>query len=84
MELGEPMAISTRTQEVQKPSLYTDVHFTPAQLMYLEHCFPNVVYNANSSESEMRHYFGQQAVVKQVRLRTRGLNASSDIPAPGR
>jgi hypothetical protein len=78
------MTITTRIQEGQKPSLYSDVHFTPAQLQYLEHCFPAVAYGASASEAEMRHYFGTQTVVRQVRLRTRGLNASSDIPSPGR
>lgn len=78
------MTITTRIQEGQRLSPYADVHFTPAQLQYLEHCFPAVAYGANASEAEMRHYFGTQTVVQQVRLRTRGLNASSDIPSPGR
>jgi len=74
--------ITTRmAQQINTPN---DVHFTPAQLQYLEYNFPNIVLNANSTEAEMRHYFGTQAVLRLVRLKTRGLNASSDIPSPGR
>lgn len=70
----------TRILEHNVRSAPVDVHFTPAQLQYLTGLFPNVVLNASATEADMRHYFGQQAVIRAVRLRTRGLNASSDIP----
>lgn len=65
-----------------------DVFFTVAQLNYLETLFPHVVLGATASESAMRHYFGQQAVIEAVRSRTRGLNArtvrvgADSIPTP--
>lgn len=67
-----------------------DVFFSASQLMYLENLFPHVVLGATSTESSMRHYFGQQAVIAEVRRRTRGLNAQTikhqtgDIPPPSR
>ena len=64
-----------------------DVFFTVAQLHYLETIFPHVVLGPNASESAMRHYFGQQAVIEAIRNRTRGLNArnisAGDIPTTG-
>jgi hypothetical protein len=78
-----------------KPDFST-VSFTVAQLQYLEHVFPDRVFYPNSSETEMRHYFGTRAVVEAVRSKTRGLNgrietntskrgggSPQDIPTPG-
>lgn len=65
-----------------------DVHFSTAQLKYLEALYPQTVYGAGASEAAMRHYFGQQAVIESVRSKTRGLSANvlpSDphgIPTP--
>lgn len=75
---------------------FSAVSFTVAQLQYLEHLFPERLFYPNSSENEMRHYFGTRAVVDAVRSRTRGLNGRietntskrgsgdcKDIPTPG-
>lgn len=61
-----------------------DVFFSVAQLSYLEALYPPTVLSASNSEAQMRHYFGQQAVLDSIRRRTRGLNAKSHEPSTGR
>jgi len=66
-----------------------EVTFTPNQLQLLEQQFPPVVLTANSTEAQMRHYFGTQAVLEYVRGKTRGLSSKvvqigNDIPTPER
>ena len=62
------------------------IQFTPAQLEYLETLFPYIVYNANHTESAMRHYFGAQAVLQAIRNKTNGqrrqTNTQDTIPTP--
>lgn len=50
------------------------VTFSPLQLNYLMKMFPQIVFNANHNEANMRHYFGAQSVIQAVREKTRGLN----------
>lgn len=65
-----------------------DTQFSPSQLQYLESMYPPVVLGPSATESEMRYYFGQQAVLDTIRRRTRGLNPQrvyahpNDIPEP--
>lgn len=62
------------------------VQFTPLQLDYLVSLFPPIVFNSNHTETQMRHYFGNQAVIQAVRDKTYGLskrNHNQDtIPTP--
>lgn len=55
-----------------KPTPYNQsLQFTAEQLKKLEEVFPRVVLGPNASEADMRHYFGTQAVMQFIRLRTR-------------
>lgn len=62
------------------------IEFDAAQLEYLEKLFPSRVLSSRTSEAEMRHYFGEQAVIDAVRRKTRGrsknIRDTSSIPAP--
>lgn len=40
--------------------------FTREQLYKLKQVFPEVVHGPNSTEESMRHYFGQQSVVRYI------------------
>lgn len=59
----------------------SDVTFTQQQLAYLESMFPSIVMGPQTPEANMHHYFGQQSVLRAVRIKTRG-QSIQDIPAP--
>lgn len=63
------------------------VQFGSDQLAYLESLFPPTVYGPATTEAQLRHYHGAQAVVEAVRNKTRGqsirvITTRGDIPAP--
>ena len=49
-----------------------EVQFHPAQLKYLERVFPSVALAPETSEAMLRHYNGQQSVIKFIATRVKG------------
>lgn len=47
------------------------VYFSKAQLAYLESIYPTRVLRHDTSESEVRHYFGTQEVLTFIKSRVR-------------
>lgn len=67
-----------------------NVTFTYQQLQWLESLYPQVVMGPGHDENQMRHYFGQQSVMRSIRDKTRGLKPHNprhanpnDIPTTG-
>lgn len=64
------------------------VRFTKAQLDLLEQAFPAVVLGPQTTEAQMRFYFGQRSVLALVRELAEGTSkkipneTSPDIPTP--
>lgn len=72
--------MTTQTTHKNQNRHPTDiVQFTPLQLEYLEALFPQIVFNANHSEGQMRHYFGSQAVIHAIRNKTNGLAKRNEV-----